>query len=37
LQVVIVAKGKLSEGVIAFPDPSANRITGTIMSGGHAA
>jgi hypothetical protein len=31
LRVVIVAKGKLSEGVIAFPDASVNRITGTMI------
>jgi hypothetical protein len=31
LRVVIVAKGKLSEGVNVFPDASVNRITGTLI------
>jgi len=31
LRVAIVAKGKLAEGVHAFPDASVNRITGTLI------
>jgi hypothetical protein len=31
LRLVIVAKGKLDEGVHVFPDTSVNRITGTLI------
>jgi hypothetical protein len=31
LRVAIVAKGKLAEGVNAFPDAGVNRITGTLI------